>query len=780
MRTALKSWFLNSGGGSTPFDSPAPLYVHSPSMTEVQAWLTGVSADTYSWFLYNAADDTIIDSDEDVTDKSIIFTGLSAGTTYIVKALAKKDGFVDSDLATRTITTKTYTPKAFYGSLGLGVNIDNSWATTTNYVIDTWLSVYGSGPVYTPNRAGNAVRVIDDYQEQNFYCGNTYGNLGSDLTLSGDFTIVMHFSGWGIGLEPILQKATSDDSHIWLNTTNTIIQMKISTQSKYLSFDVADLDDLDNTTEITIVIERTGTQARVGRLLYNGTISWGVYTTGVTTNDFVIDRFFGLYDGGNALSSKFYELLFQDGRNLSASEILEYLNLKRQQNFTASAPSTIVPKFTGTWRSLTNGIDLAYETSLADNGTRVRALSLGVGKYIYRISNQLYLTPTFSDAFLTLHDASTGLAATPKLLPRYRDSTDPHTHPSISEYDGRLLIIMHNDWYGAQPGVTFNTLKVRSSGRNYNITEFTELPLDNGISVHRDANGGYENFYPKGNDILYIRQEYVDGFGRYITASVSHDGGISFVKKRRIADGNTSATWLYPMVLWNGSLNQWYVFFRTLEPAGVNYPQAFLLKIDATANVVSNFWDTWSNNIDEDGIPSTATYISNAAVVDVSGGTIDDAAWGNVAITPSGMFYGIRGNGEHTGWVVTQSGASAFEHLTITFNGVSGVITAPDTGDFNRYEPVVWRDGGIYKVAALVDPNSDGLYRVALFHQTAIDTGAGTITMTFQNYLSTDNTKKHWHLQIQSNIEFNDYGMVFGTQLSGSVAYDWGAVIKTP
>lgn len=760
-----------------------PMYPHSPDRIYSYSVTTGTIVNKWQdlgatvEYQYQHADDISFTTNlvtGTTSSPNFDITSLSGGATKYIRVRAKDTGYSYSNWSNFvTTTTLISDPVGWYSIEGIESGVDNNYADMTSERVTTLrnISATGTGPDFDYLSGGtNGIGIQHNSPSRPSVYGSvsaSYYENSTGITLTGDFCVAMLVEPPSAASLCALLDSNGNTTHARVQTTKTNVQIRINS-TNYALFTKG---QIPINVPVSIVFKREGTNAAVS---IDGGYTFGPSTT-VSTADVLFNRFFANSSGGNNNVTSFNMVAFFDDV-LSGDQLLPFFEPTKQPNWwfhNEDQDPTVT--ISGSWGTLTNGSP-TDAVSIQDNGSKSWKKVWSKGDYTFLMATKVNTSPTYSDQLLYTYNHNTGQYSTsPVLLPHYVASDDIHNQHSLLVWDNTIWTLGMNDHYSAT--LQFTNVKIRRFNNNYDLTRFTDkTPIENGIPPYSWSQRNYINAVALGSRVCVLAQKWSGAFAHGLSIFWSDDKMNSWKTVQPFV--TTSPTWAYPYLLNTGKPNEFAFLCLTLNSSNNKYTALSLIRTDD----FKTFWNwdkTFSWEPNPNSLINLTTIEANCAFKTTTSATEKNAPLGNAFIDENGLFYAIHGDGENTNWQVTYSTNPGFTSVLVDFPSAQNVVLPPSGPgtDFNRAAPLVFKTGATsYTVLAECDPNSDGLYRVGKF--TTTDTF--TSEMTFDSYVSTDNTRKHWNIQPDFNYHFNDHAMVMGTSVNSAstAAVPWFYVIK--
>lgn len=752
--------FGDGGGAAIPDATPFAIYGIPESTTETFLFW-GNTGGVYS--LLRNTTNTTVGATEIYSGSNVTFndSGLTANTTYYY--FVSSDG---GDNVSTSVTTHAAIPVGWYSIEGAEIGVDNDYAGVVGATasIDEIRNISsGAGPDFPVNGTTYmGMTLISPFSASLVgTIGGAYYTAGSTLTLSGDFCIAFYIEPTTAASTCVLIDSSTNVANAWINSTKAFLQIRIASTNYNLAF--ASTVPINQYSKI--VWKRVGTNSAVS---LDGGYTYGANTT-VNTNPVVIDRMFASSAAGNNNCRGFRSIVFFDDV-LTGDQLKPFFEPFVFPTYTVQSPVTVSPIISGNWNDLTNG-STADSISLQDNGSFAWKTVWSNGDYTFLKATKPSASPTYSDQLLYVYNHLTSKISDPISLPHYLDDTDIHNQQSILVWDNTVFHIGMDQHYSTGHAQSYSKFKIRRFGNNYDLRQYTQSVIEAGIPVYILADRGYFQPTAIGSRIAGLGQLWSGSNVLGVTVTYSDDNLNSWLASQPITV--TAGTWTYPILLNNGTLNKFCFIVVELTQSTSKYSSiSYLETVDFST--FRNIDNSYSFVYNPNSLVNYTTILTNCAMRTTSGDTVKNVPPGNFMIDSAGFVYGVHGNGENTGWEVTYYNAG-WQHVDISFPAAQAVVVPPVAGvgnNFNRVSPLIFKDdsdltNSTYTVYALCDPSSNGLYRVGKF--TTDDLFATEVT--FVEYASTDNTRKHWNIQPDFNYHFNDVAMITGTSVnSGSTA----------
>lgn len=741
----------------------------------VNDWLDQASGITYS---YQYADDFQFTTNVvsgTTSSSEFTITGLSTNTTKYFRVALVVSGYSNSNWSHPTFaTTLPVNPVAWYSTLGIVYGVDNDYAdATTNLATIKNISINSAPDFDVVSQAG--IREESNFETYTIIDANgAIYNGSSDITLAGDFCIAFSVTPPVQASSATVMSNTDGQSFVTIGTLKNLIQIRCNNTNT----DITVPNRVSPYKLNDIVLKREGSNWSAST---DGGYTYGPSIAGSTDN-FVVNRLFATSSGtGNSLRSvkmiAFFDEVYS-GDELSRffliNKIPNYWKVEEDEN-----PSPIIP---GSWNALTNG-STSDVISINDNSSPCWRSIWSKGDYTFIKCTEPNDSPTYSQQLLYVYNHNTGLISDPITLPYYIADTDTHNQSSIFLWDNSLWQVGHSQHYSTTTSPFTGTLKVRRFADNYDLRSYSQINIDNGTTSWTLSAKNYDQATNIGSRVVILSQEWAVDLGASqatgLTIAYSDDALNSFeISKLFTVD---VGTWPYPYLIRTEN-NEVALVAAELEAGPNKYKSMSLIRSSDMKRWFN--WDrTWYYDINPVSPINFTEIITNAAVRNTTSDVEKNLQLGNFYIDENEFFYGCYGNGENTGWEFCYSTNPGFGHVQIQTPAAQNVVLPPSGPgtNFNRVGPLVFKDDSdltnmTYMIFMLCDPNSDGLYRVGKF--TTTDRFATEIT--FDSYVSTDNTRKHWNIQPDFNYHYNDHAMIMGTSVNsaGTSAVPWFYTVK--
>lgn len=693
-------WYWRSGGAAQAFDSPAPLRVASLDTTTATGWLTKVGADSYNWYLYDAAGSTLLDSDLATSDTVKTFSGLTVNTTYTLKCSANKSGYTESELVSQTVKTFPRMPLFMYQLMGLPELItgttdqSNEFGVIANSIrVETIKSVVNvdSNLDLNTTTATSTAKAIAQ-------CGNllpyqhVLPNSGSffkptvPINIVGDFTL-----GFAVYIG-----ATSQIYICATTTTGAFILRKSNNTTtidawRGVTYHASNLKTATLPSAIEIgkinymLIKYVGSNFYAG--IFNpddGTTTWGAAVSGANTSDVELGNFFCDAAGTNVATTGWFSMFGFTGA-ATDEEIQRSFQYFKMPDYTLQARYS---NPTLTLKGVTGWTDLPINGEIADaNLDNVGLASIARGFRLPSIADKAVilthqtLANNYKDQ-VRFFDFTTGKYSDNIEIPSLGAVNDDHNSGSISEIDGTLL---HSELYMHYSDGVPQNIYLRGFGSNFNLTELTEWVQGAGkIQISGTGNQGiqYQGIYQVGNLIVMIGQEWSGSSAKWLTMLVSKDRG-NFWEKYRLVE-QAGVDWFYPFHVWiEDSTIRTVVDYVDFGTPSYHNKQAYIT-INPSTKVVSNITGGFSKNVSANA-PVTlaeldANYEMNDGVFSFTGNdrrTLCRGHWDGTTLTT------IGGNGDGTAFILYEGTSTGWTITELDF-GANPVDYANTQTDANN------------------------------------------------------------------------------------------------
>lgn len=746
-----------SGGAAQAFDSPAPFRTLVLSDEEILLEIADIGQDNVKF--YRNTTDNFESATEiyDGANNTYSDTGRTAGTNYYYYAVASLSG-AESAVLSKSATTLSWRPDHFYESNGLKYNVDDDWADMSNSIIDNWKDSLGSGPDFVksfttgPTRGFNRKQITPVVTSGSNYFTFTpiQFALSSSLTIAFEF-----YNTNSAGTKRFIVDSVTGNI-IQINSTNVNIQIQLN-GSTLVNHNISGVlpGGVLPLGKVRIVVTRSGTTSSVQ---VNG---YTPVTATMATSAFEFNTLLNNRSGGNFAGYEVTKLLIDKTNVRTDAQVLEWFNRLDGDAYSSGSEAITAPIFTGSWEGLTDGrtSDLV---SINDNGTPNGIKVMSNDDYTYVLAKKPAASPTFNDMLLAAIRHSDGKITPRTSLPHYLDNDDGHNAQQlVLDNDDAIVYAMgHNVHTGLSgAGIPQNKLVMRSGGKGFNIKNFYDRIIEKNVSDAPGNGTAYDNPSKIGDIFYNVQQGWTTG-GQESVFAWSLDGGNHW-NELLIVDAGSSGDWLYPIGIYSeGDYVYYAVLYR--KESDTTYRSLSIFR-----SAVSSGFLTWTDvagansfNPVTDGPRSLAQIMGTYQVYDVSGGTVKNAPCTNIMVTNSGFVYGGCGDGENTAWRLFWYD-SGWQFQTLDFGAYSVKLpTLPGT-DYNRNHPIIYRTGvDAYTIFALVD--NSGAYRIAKFTTT----DAGATTLTFVEYVSSDDGNKYWNMQRLHNYEFVNAGWAMATAVA--------------
>lgn len=738
----------------------------------VNDWLDQAPGITYA---YQYADDfqfttNVVSGTTSSSEYTI--TGLSANTTKYFRVQLVVSGYSNSNWSRPTLaTTLPVNPVAWYSTLGIVYGVDNDYAdATTNLATIKNISINSAPDFDVVSQAG--IRQANNFETYTIIDANgAIYNGSSDITLAGDFCIAFSVTPPVQASLATVMSNTDGQSFVTIGTLKNVIQIRCNNTNTNITVpnrvSPYKLND--------IVLKRVGSNWSAST---DGGYTYGPSIAGSTDN-FVVNRLFATSAGtGNSLRSVKMIVFFDDV--YSGDELSRFFLINKIPNYwKGEDDEDPTPTIPGGWNSLING-STSDVVSINDNSSPTWKSIWSKGDYTFIKCTEPNDSPTYSQQLLYVYNHNTGLISDPITLPYYIADTDLHNQSSIFVWDNTIWQVGHSQHYATATSPFTGTLKVRRFADNYDLRSYSQINIDNGTTSWTLMQKNYDQVTSVGSRVVILSQEWAaDGLsqpsGLTITYSDDAFNSFEFSKLFSVPEG----IWPYPYLIRTEN-NEVALIVAELNYVPVLFSSMSLLRSSDLKKWFN--WDrTWSFNVDPVSPINLTEIISNASVriADVD----KSLQRGNFYIDENNFFYGCYGSGEALGWEFCYATNPGFSHVQIQTPSAQNVVLPPLGGgtNYNRVSPNVFKNDSdptnmTYTIFMICDPNSDGLYRVGKF--TTTDRFATEIT--FDGYVSTDNTRKHWNIQPDFNYHYNGHAMIMGTSVNsaGTSAVPWFYVVK--
>lgn len=753
-----------------------PVQTYSVNSTEiVNNWPDLGGSVTYA---YEYADNSTFTSgvvSGTTASPTYTISGLSPSTTKYFRVAAVTSGYSNSNWSHFTsATTLPSDPVGWYSIEGSVRDVDNDYTDMTTDAVDVLknYSSTGAGPDFAVVSTKMSLLSTNNYSP--YSIGSASGviyDASSTLTLTGDFCVALAVIPASGSISALVSNRTDAQAYIQTSIFRTHVQTRVNNTN----VDCLALTRLSTQRVNYIVVKRVGTAISAS---VDGGYNYG--PTGTTSSgNFVINRLLANNAGGNSASG-IKMIMFSDDV-LTGDQLRPFFERERLPNYWKHPDVTASVTVSGSYSSLTNG-STSDAISINDNGSFGWRTVWSKDNYTFLKSTKINTNPTYSDQLLYVYDHNTNQISAPITLPHYINDDDTHNQSSLLVWDNTLWQIGPDQWYSTPTPPSINTQRVRRFGSNYNLTAYKEWYQGNGVPSYTLAEKGYHQATFIGSRVVTLTQEWGNAVSQAsgLTIAWSDDNLNSWKMVKPVA--HTTGVWPYPYILHTPNLNEFFFLIFEHPSATNKYSSISLLR----TTDFYRFWNydkTWSFDIDVVNPPTAATIATNAAVRNTTSDTQKNVPPGNFYIDTNGFFYGVHGNGENTAWEFSYSTSPGFGHVQVQTPAAQNVVLPPAGAgtNFNRASPAVFKDdtdatNQTYYIYMLCDPNSDGLYRVGKF--TTTDRFATQIT--FNSYVSTDNTRKHWNIQPDFNYHYNSKAMIQGTSVNsaGTSAVPWFYTVK--
>lgn len=739
-KKSIYNWWWQSGNGTGPFFSQF-IEAQKISNTQINIYWEDTGADTYivdystdnaTWTnLYNGNNSTL----------NYNHTGLIVNTLYYYRVKGKKTGYVDSAYSTAQSSTLTFAPLFMYDYRGLVQATDNLYGTTgtpTGGNINVLKSFLGSGPNITS--VGTTNTAINQQSPRNAYVTGQhidaqYFKAPSDITISGDFTIMMRAYHVVVPVFYRVLNSESNDNYLISLSNSTTVAFAVNGSTVTRTWPIT----LTTETPFDMVFQRTGSNFRIGQHdRIAGTISWSA-TVACSSADFIFRRFFGSSTGANCLNAN-VSFIGCVNSSISDSQVDEFFSIGFSPSF--SIPSDFV---SGTIPGLTFS---ALSSGYFSNNVANIGLDSNSWRKLVSIGDKSFMNvtlpkggTTYGQDIVHVYDHAQSKASTITLA-NYNTSADVHETGSLFNAGNRLGRVRQSPFYTS---TTNSELKVSMCAANMNFNSFGTKTDLTGIAKISFALQGYLSVVKQGNKLVMLSQEFTGSFARWIILSVSYDYGRSWKEKVRVADSGASPDWWYPFLLDAGDNSTIYIVFMNFNTT--KYRFCCMAKTTDFYN-----WSNMANSYSQDvrgNNPITLTQgktnylVGNDATALAGGSRVLDTH-----IDASGNAYILMTNGSETG------------HIFITITSGGSVTTNNLSYGGKTVELNHFFDGTVWKTAS-------NTYNVALFEVVGgnhfVDlfrTTDGGSTWSYIQRVTTDNVNNHRSIVIPRNIDNINYSII--------------------
>lgn len=736
--------------------APSPVIANSLDTSTVNLYWSNTGADNYVVkrnTVDNEASATQIYSgayaiDADNKDCQFHDSGLTMGQRYYYWVKGQEAGKADSEWATDNVQTISFMPLAWYEGTGIEYNTDNEYGSTVSAsnVVATLKSIVNtSGPTVTPAGAGNLVRLDNNanFGYNVLLNSSKYGDLDSDINLTGDFTICM---AWWVSNIPVNARVFTNKNSTEAIRFNDLNTVQIDTPSGSTILDWP--SDLVIGHRQLSFIERS---AGIIRISLDGGSTWATAGS-ANTGTVVINRLFGSNTGGNLFSGYIERLVISD-QVLSAGQRDEVFNYLKRPAYTpesAEAPAELVLPEGVTWSDMpANNTIVDSEIDDVATGSHGRERVLVKGKYaaiLYHENNQDFMVDKLLVWDLELNKYC--IAYTFPILPENDD--DVHNSGDIFEYDGRWWHVEQQHY----DGTPTNTLRFRSSNKGYNLFEFNPIQNAKGVATALGRLNNYHQFNTLGDTLLMYTQNWnPTGYAEWVAAWTSSDR-LNYFDKNRIADTGAPGTWFYFHTPHNGLNNVSVLFLNYYDVTNLEYPYCFALKT-TNGYTFTNLSGSFSKDVRNGNAITLAELIANCVFTTADSGK--DAFVHCSVMDATGEVSGIAANGSNTGfdWFTIETDG-AVTKKAMDFGGRN--VLAEKVNALADLSLVYWKVSDQEKHAVVYEDNGDGLWQLA--HYKTMDNGE---TTEFVGIISNDSTKKFQRMVMNKSNPYDDYVIIAAT-----------------
>lgn len=763
--------YSNQGGGEPgeQATAPSPLLVYALDTTSTAGFWQNTGADNYVY--ERATQSDFSDAEEVESDQVTNFgdSSLTMGGTYYYRVKAQKAGVADSEWVTASVQTISFMPHAWYEFVGMARNVENDYGTAaSNGTISSFKSIVNaSGPLLSKNASANAAAIRHQpttprtFAFQNIVTNAGYYDMGSNIVLSGDFTIALEMVCPTTGGTRYILSWVGGTDHIFFPSTPSTLRVNFGSTN----YNPAPTATLVAGTVYKLVFERSGTNLRVS---IDGGATWGSAVT-VATGDFTINRTWASNLGGNSLSHESRRIMFYSGGALTKSQLDQFFNY--------CIPAAVAPIETPSSVSV-KGLTFAAltdnrwtdATSAADNhaGPHRKAV-WSIGNTHIIASNKDSDEPDLSDVSLRVLNGANGEGSSLVDLGHLTESEDVHNIGSLTPpLNNRIYYVQQNQHYG----LGYSKHVVRSTGNGFDFSGVMSIPPGKGVPNYVWSETQYNQVTVVGDNIYMASQEYDTTFPRRVVLGKCSNLFQSWDWKVSICDFAAAPDWSYPHLIYAPSHDEIILIINhVVNPDGSKW--VYFVRISLDGTTATNLDGTFSKNLVTSGALTIAELETNCLVFD------GDALGGNSAfqqffVTEDGLLYGVISDGEQTGWrlATAQIGVAGWTFKDITWGGKT-VVTATtndDTGAagvgaYNRAMPVGIRVGdGQFRVFGL--ESNSGNWRII---ETATDDGGDTWDYV-ADISPTADAAQYLGLSVSHNHEYNDHTCLRATRATSATA----------
>jgi len=748
-------------------NSPSPLMTAALSTTSNYISWNGVSNAT-AYKVKNVTLDTIIYNGPDL---KFIETGLTINTSYDYEVIATAEGYADSDPATATQSTITFSPEFWFEAVGMqhyDVAPSNEYAeTSANVILSKIKSIIGNTSQYaipTGTSRFNHGSEFAPVQNFQFAAASVPLTLATSITNIGDFTYM--YRGYIAGMNTTTIRnvfgAAADG-----NALRRIYSDRIrftwggSTVNAYWKASHAEYIKAPGHI-YDIIIQREGTTLRVSATMQGEDEDIQEYTVDSSTFDIEFLNYYpsAFYWVTYAIRAGFVKFA------ITQSQRAEFFNYtyNGEQTLSARYSNSILPLSNVnflTWP--TNGYVAKTELNKSSGHAITKQKSL-------RIGDKTFMVHHYGDTNDFLNFGVVVDHATSKYqeyeIGNFGEGSDYHEHSDVTQLDGRIVNLF-NDIYGSGG----NRLFMKKSAANFDVSTMFEKKIYNELVGY---NAGAEQYIARkqiGNHII-LCQQYYDGSSTYsygLMIKRSNDWLNEWRSKYVICDDGTR--WFYPVFI-----NNWYttdemlIGFQYVDPTpsprlfeGFGLMRLKQADIASDGYTFTSFDGVTTREIPADGVRTLAQMIADFGIKDIGANT-KNVILLQLQQDENGDFYGLCTDGNGGYEFIQGSLGGAFTFKAITGHG----ITLVDSGATSESEHF---GGGIIKTAT-------NNYSVFVLESNSGDHQVRKLTTSDKGNnwsdggrLTTMTTSVHDNIYVTANYSEFGGGCIHATVLDGSDNY---------
>jgi len=679
-------------------------------------------------------------------------TGLTAGVTYYYRVKASSTGYSDSDWGTTNAQTISFVPEFWYEPSGLAYNTDNDYGVTSNSNITTIKSILGNANngtgVGTPG-----LTISSRYYGYPFYniSGAIYFNLATEISVSGDFTVVLlvRTSASGTNRVVLGHQTLATNYLRWNNTTSFVFSLGGVVTSVTLSAAIS-VDKVH-----TVVLQRT---AGICRVSQDGGSTWNSNVT-PNNNTLLISRLFSNSSGGNNLSMDTVRLVLAQSA-LSQTQIDEVANYLKKPDYTptvAANPTSLALPTGINWNAFSGGYLVNSSLDDVATGSFIRERVIVKGNFAYILVQYKNEAPTYMQDVLYVWDMVNNLITDPIILPSLANDTDVHNNGSVFDFDGRIYQSEQLHYTTLASGN--NNINFRKFAKGYKIfTGYSSVPLTQGYAK-TGSQANYQQFnYYDDTLFMFVQGWNNSGYAESIDVFRTTDN-LNYFEKLRIASVASSSFWFYHYVPNNGTNAKSVIFLNYLDtaPAIDDYPYAFALTT-TDGYTYSNIANTFSKDIRNGNLITAAELIANC--VFTTAGADKDALVTSAITLSNGDVVGIATDGSDTGFdffrisgtvttkkTIDTTGRTILEKLVVASADMTFAIWQVSTNEFHVILYGV--NGGNWTLEEFkTEDNGD--------------------TWSFVQVVNTDTTKKHQRVTINKASPYDSSVVIAATRMESA------------